>query len=338
MITQQKVPLARRRFLAQLGILAGGTAITPELLGALNADAGRNSAGIPMRVLGRTGAKVTILGLGSAPVGLSKPGMAAGKDVYEAALDAGVNYVDTAHIYDEAETYLGKLMPKWRNRIFLATKARPEKENAKEAARQMQEQFEESLRRLKTDHVDLLHIHSVTDNDPEMILAPGGPMDFVVKMKEKGLTRFVGLTGHNRHHRMAELLKTNQVDVMMVALNFADYHQYQFEKDILPAALEQRCGILAMKVFGGHRNNLSGYYERGPAKLPEDHLEQSLRYSLGIPGVAAAVIGVYGKEEITQNVAWAKRWTALTAEELVSLRAEGRKLVSEWGPRFGPVA
>lgn len=330
--------LARREFLSSLGVWASATAFTPSLLGALNSDAGKNAAGLPLRILGRTGAKVTILGLGSAPVGLSKPGTAAGVAVYRAALEAGINYVDTAHIYDDAETYLGELVPKWRDQIFLATKARPESDDAKEASRQMQHQFEESLRRLKTDHLDLLHIHSVADNDPAMILAPGGPLDYVKKLKEKGLTRFIGITAHNRHARLAELLKTGAVDVLMVALNFADYHQYRFEEEILPLARQQQCGILAMKVYGGHRNNLGGYSKRGPAKMPDDYLERSLRYSLGIQGVAGAVVGAYGVEEIEQSVAWAKRWKPLTLEEVVGLRAEGQKLATAWGPRFGPVA
>lgn len=330
--------IARREFLTNLGVLAGATAFTPGLLGALNPDAGKNAAGLPMRELGRTGAKITILGLGSAPIGHSQPGADVGVPVYRAALEAGINYVDTAHIYDDAESYLGELMPQWRDKVFLATKARPESDDAREAARQMQQQFEQSLRRMKTDHVDLLHIHSVADKDPAMILAPGGPMDFVKKLKDKGLTRFIGLTAHNRHARVAELLKTGEVDVLMVALNFADYHQYRFEEEILPLARQHQCGILAMKVYGGHVNNFPGYRQRGPAKMPMEFLERSLRYSLGIAGVAGAVVGVYGVEEVQQSVTWARRWQPLTSEETTALRAEGQKLAKAWGPRFGPVA
>ena len=94
--------------------------------------------------------------------------------VYRAALEAGINYVDTAHLYDDAEAYLGELMPGWRDRIFLVTKAAPRSSDPRAAARDMQQQFDRSLRLLKTDHVDLLHVHSVGDKPPEMILAPGG--------------------------------------------------------------------------------------------------------------------------------------------------------------------
>ena len=329
-------PIARRSFLANLGAWTGTAMAAPGLLRGATPDPGESAGDLPRRVLGRTGEKLSVIGLGAAPVGLSRPGVDAGVRVYRTALEAGVNWVDTAYIYDHSERYLGELMPEWRDRIFLVTKARPEADDAREASRQMQQQFEESLRRLKTDHVELLHIHSVTDRDPAMILAPGGPLEFVRKMKEQGRTRFIGLTAHNRPARLKPLLETGEVDVIMVALNFADYHQYPFERDILPLARRQGCGILAMKVFGGHRDNLGGYSRRGPAKVPDDLLETSLRYSLGIEGVAGAAVGIYSADEFTQAAAWARRWALLRKEEQEALRERGRTLVADWGPRFGP--
>ncbi|MFN7141759.1 MAG: aldo/keto reductase, partial [Limisphaerales bacterium] len=239
---------------------------------------------------------------------------------------------------DDAESYLGELMPTFRDKIFLATKALPRNADPKVAAREMERQFEESLRLLKTDHVDLLHIHSVGDKPPEMILAPGGPMDFVKKMKDKGLTRFIGITGHNRTNNFVPVIETGEVDVIMVALNFADYHQYSFEDQILPVARKHGCGILAMKVYGGHINNFGGYRNKGPAKMPSDYLQRSLRYSLGIEGVASAVLGVYDPAEIKQNVEWAKAYKPLSKKEHLALREAGKTLVKEWGPRFGPVS
>ncbi len=329
--------LARREFLARFGALAGATALgTTPLLASLNADAGKNAAGIPQRVLGRTGAKITMLGLGSAPIGHSMPGAAVGVPVYRAALEAGITYVDTARIYDDAEAYLGEILPPWRDKVFLTTKAWPEGPDAKAAAARMQQSFEQSLRLLKTDHVDLLHVHNAGEHDPAMLLASGGPMEFAKQMKEKGRARFIGITGHNHPPRFADILKTGEVDVLMVALNFADYHQYRFEEAVLPLARQHNCGILAMKVFGGHRNNFAGYKQRGPAKLPAEYLERSLRYSLGIEGVAGAVVGVYGVEEVQQNVEWVKRWKPLTPAEHADLREAGKQLAAAWGPRFGP--
>ena len=334
-----KTGLNRRTFLRGVGALAGAAALSPPgALAALNADAGKNAAGIPLRVLGRTGAKITILGLGTAPVGQSKPGAEKGVAVYRAALEAGINYVDTAHIYDDAEDYLGQLVPRWRDRIFLTTKALPQSDDPREAAAGMQKQFEQSLRRMKTDHVDLLHVHSIGDKPPGMILAPGGPMDFVKKMKDQGRARFIGVTGHNHVPRFADLINTGLVDVIMVALNFVDYHQYHFEEQILPVARRHGCGILAMKVFGGHSKAPDGYARRGPSMMPAGLLQQAMRYSLGIEGVAATVIGPYAIEEVQQNAAWARAYTPLSPEESAGLRAQGKALAADWGPRFGPVA
>jgi aryl-alcohol dehydrogenase-like predicted oxidoreductase len=336
---QTEPSLNRRDFLRGIGALAGATALSgPSALGGLNADAGKNAAGIPMRVLGRTKEKITILGLGTAPVGQSKPGLERGAAVYRAAIEAGINYVDTAHIYDDAEDYLGAVVPQYRDKIFLATKALSTNADPRAAAAEMQTQFEQSLRRMKTTHVDLLHIHSIGERDPAILLAPGGPLDFVKKMKEKGLARFIGVTGHNHVPRFAETINTGEIDAIMVALNFVDFHQYHFEEQILPLARKHGCGILAMKVFGGHCKAPGGYSKAGPSMMPADLLQQAMRYSLGIEGVAAAVVGAYTIEEVRQNAAWARNHTPLSPEEWAGLREHGKSLVDAWGPRFGPVA
>jgi predicted aldo/keto reductase-like oxidoreductase len=256
--------------------------------------------------------------------------------VYQAALDAGVSYVDTAHIYGEAETYLGGLMPRYREKIFLATKVLSFNNDPRLAAREMQDQFEQSLRRLNTTHVDLLHIHSIGDCEPEKLLAAGGPLEFVKKMKNKGLTRFIGVTGHNRVPRFAPVVESGEVDVIMVALNFADYHQYHFEEQLLPAARRHGCGIAAMKVFGGHARGLAAYGERGPASMDGGFLESALRYSLCIEGVAVAVVGFYSADEARQCVQWATRHQPLASTEIEALRAKGQSLAKNWGLHFGP--
>jgi uncharacterized protein len=328
----------RRVFLKQLALAGASTLSGGCSLTSLNEDAGKNAYGIPLRTLGRTGEKVTIVGLGSAPVGLSKPGVEKGVAVYRAVLEAGINYIDTAHNYGEAESYLGELVPHYRDHIFLTTKALPTSDDPREAAREMRSQFEESLRRLKTSYVDLLHVHSIGDKAPEMILAPDGPLEFAKAMKDKGLTRFIGVTGHNHVPRFASVIDTGEVDVIMVALNFADYHQYHFEETILPVARRHGCGILAMKVFGGHFNGPAGYTAAGPAKMPAELLRQSMRYSLGIEGVAAAVIGPYSPDEAMQNIQWATQYRPMPLEERLALREQGKKLAVDWGPRFGPVS
>lgn len=291
---------------------------------------------LPRRVLGRTGLQVTTIGLGSAPIGHSKPGAAVGVPVYRAALEAGLNYVDTAHYYDDAETYLGELIPAWRDRIVLATKMRAGGPDTAARRASCEKQFEQSLRLLRTDHVDILHLHSVGDAKPADLMAPGGPLDYALKMKEEGKTRFIGITGHNRPANFRPLLETDQVDVIMVALNFVDLHTYPFESEVLPLARAHRCGIIAMKVFGGHGKGFSGYKQAGPARMPKEWMADSFRYSLSLADVACNVIGVYRAEEMAENVEWARRFEPLDAAAMDALRARGRAAASEWGTRFGP--
>jgi uncharacterized protein len=329
----------RRQFLAGLGTLVGtGAFAGSAVAAALNADAGRNAAGIPMRLLGRTKEKVTIVGLGTACVGHSMPGAAVGVPVYRAAMEAGVNLIDTARGYDDAESYLGELMPEWRDKILLTTKAMPNGATPQEATREMQRHFEQSLRLMKTDRVDLFYIHNIGNYQPAIILGQGGPLEFAKKMKDTGKTRFIGVTSHCRVPRLVDVIKTGEIDVLMVVLNFVDYHTYRFEEQILPEARKQGCGILAMKVFGGHGRGFAGYRQRGPGKMPAEHLEQAMRYSLGIEGVASAVIGTYTIDEVKQNIAWAKRHQPLPAEEMGALRKQGQEMASSWGVRFGPPA
>lgn len=333
----------RRQFLAGLGVLTAGAASawpfsdhrpTPET--NRHPDAGTTATGLPLRRLGRTGQQVTIIGLGTACIGHAMPGAAVGVPVYRAALEAGINLVDTARGYDDAESYLGQLMPQWRDKIFLTTKAGPNGRTPKEAVAAMQRQFEQSLRLLKTDHVDLFYLHNVGNYEPELILAAGGPLDFAKKLKEAGKTRFIGITSHCRVPRLKPILQTGEIDVVMVVLNFVDYHTYPFEEQVLPLARQQGCGIVAMKVFGGHSGGFAGYRRPGPSKMPAAKLQEALRYSLSIDGVAAAVLGAYTVEEVLQQVVWAKGFRPLTAEAGAALRREGRDWAASWGARFGP--
>ena len=121
-----------------------------------------------MRVLGRTGAKVTILGLGTAPLGEARGDVSEAARIFAEVIDRGVNYVDTARIYGIAEEALSRVLPKRRDKVFLVTKCWTD------SAARAQQSFEESLRTLKTDHVDLVHIHHVGGKDINKVLAQDG--------------------------------------------------------------------------------------------------------------------------------------------------------------------
>jgi aryl-alcohol dehydrogenase-like predicted oxidoreductase len=253
----------RRKFLAGLSTWVWSIALGGSSVGVgveqqpnASADAGTNAPGLPLRVLGRTGQKVTIVGLGTACIGHAMPGPAVGVPVYRAALEAGITLIDTARGYDDAESYLGQLMPEWRDKIFLTTKAAPHGATPKEAAQALQRQLDQSLRLLRTDYVDLFYLHNVGAYDPDIICGAGGPLDLAMKLKEAGKIRFIGISGHCRVLRFKPILQTGAIDLVMVVLNFVDYHIYPFEEQILPVARDHGCGVLAMKVFGGSQRRL----------------------------------------------------------------------------------
>ena len=228
------------------------------------------------------------------------------------AIDSGISYIDTAYGYGdgESERRVGILMPKYRKRIFLATKLNVR--GYDEAMRLL----DGSLKRLATDHVDLLHIHSLTDEaDLHAVEASNGILKAVHRAKEQGMTRFIGVTSHTDPRVLASALDRHDFDCTQMALNAAragmakgvsglgEEHEYSFEATALPVAVRKRMGIIAMKVFA--QEALTG-------KAPIDKL---IRYSLSLP-VTAAVIGMPKPEHIDQNIEIAKAFTQLSPEEM----------------------
>ncbi len=327
---------SRRRFLGVgvAGGIAGALGGASQIAGAESAGAPAGSATgseLPRRKLGKTGVEVTVLGLGTAPMGEGPPRLEDCVRVYSEAIDLGISYVDTARIYGKAEDALGEVLRPRRDKVFLATKCMVDD------AAKAQESFEESLRRMRVDHVDLLHLHSCGDRDLDKVLAAGGVWDYFKKMKEQGKTRFIGITGHNRPKKFIRMLETGQVDVMMVAMNFADRYTYGFEGTVLPVALKHGTGVMAMKVYGGIRGGFAYIRQRRPSQLDEIHLQNAVRYGLSIEGVTGLVIGVHDLEELRQNIAFVSGFTPLSAKEKAGLERLGQRLATEWGPRWGPV-
>jgi predicted aldo/keto reductase-like oxidoreductase len=272
--------------------------------------------------------QVPVIGLGTGPggSGLSDADAVA---LYEAAIDRGVTYLDTAPSYGRAQAQLGQVLPRRREEVFLATKC-----YAAMAAEALQI-HEQSLRDLQTDHVDLLYAHCVGSFDPEALLAPDGVFAGLREAQRRGWTRFIGFTAHHQPGRPQLLLERVEVDAVMLAMNYADRHTYGFEERVLPRAGALDLGIAAMKVYGGARD--MGYDTPRPSALGERDHHQAFRYALGLPGVAVAVIGMYTFAELEQNIAWAQNWKPLSLEEQRRQEAEGRGLAGEWGAHFGAV-
>jgi predicted aldo/keto reductase-like oxidoreductase len=286
------------------------------------------TASLPHRRFGKTEEQVPVIGLGTGPAGMGLSDEEA-VALYHAAIDRGVTYLDTAPGYGRAHLQLGQVLPTRRDEVFLATKCYAG--TAADALRI----HEQSLADLRTDLVDLLYAHCVGSFDPEQLLAPHGVFAGLREAQRRGWTRFIGFTAHHHPGKSLRLLDHVEVDAVMLAMNYADRHTYGFEERILPCAHALDLGVAAMKVYGGARE--MEYKTPRPSALGERNHRPALRYALGLPGVAVAVIGMYTVEELERNIAWAHAWEPLTGEEQERLDADGRAVAAEWGPHFGAV-
>ncbi|MHC4533164.1 MAG: aldo/keto reductase [Planctomycetota bacterium] len=327
--SQQGDAMNRREFLKKIGCAGAGLALVAvgQQVSARQVDE------MPKRVLGRTNEKVSILGLGTAPAGEGPVDVQEGIKIFSEAIDHGVTYIDTARIYGNAEEILGHLIPKRRDKLFVVSKVSTD--NGERAERSLAE----SLRLLKTDYLDLVHIHSIGSKNIDRVLAKNGVLEYLLKQKEAGKIRFIGISGHNRPPNFVRMLKTGQIDVVMCVLNYADRNIYDFESKVLPEARKLNVGCVAMKVYvgikGGFRNHRSGYIGcvTEPAYLPN-----AMAYALDLEGVSVAVVGPYTVEQSIQNVQIARKYKPLSNEQRTLLLEYGRKLAPSLGPRYGAIS
>ena len=208
-------------------------------------------SGVPMRTLGRSGEKVSIVGIGGYHLG--RPSEQDAIRIVRTALDNGVNFLDNCWDYNGgvSEERMGKaLRDGYRQKAFLMTKIDGQ---TKKAAVQ---QLEESLRRLQTDHIDLLQFHEVIrDTDPARILGAGGGIEAVLEARKQGKIRYIGFTGHKSpdiHYKMLETAFSHDFifDAVQMPLNVMDAHFDSFEKKVLPVLVRHGIGVLGMKPMG----------------------------------------------------------------------------------------
>ncbi len=316
---------SRRRFLQRMALAGAGVSI---------AQAAQTSSDVlPTRVLGRTGAKVTILGLGTAPLGEARGDVSEAAKIFAETIDRGVTYVDTARGYGIAEEAIGQILPTRRDKIFLVTKCWTD------SGAQAQKSFETSLRTLKTDHVDLVHIHHIGGKEVERMLAKDGILEYLLKQKEMGKTRFIGISGHARPPIFLKMLETDKIDVLMAVMNYADRTIYDFEGKVLPACRKRNVGVVAMKVYAGIRGGFPNHSKAWVGcNTPAEFLPKALAYALDLEGVSVANVGPFTMEQAIQNVELARKYRPLTEAERKELIAYGEKLAQTLGPRYGPVA
>ncbi len=286
---------------------------------------------LPTRVLGNTGIPLPILGFGTAPAGNRLTHREA-VHLFEAALNAGVKYFDTAPEfagYGKAQEQLGPLLKMRRREVFLVTKCYdPTYDGTLKL-------LERSLKELQTDYADLVFVHSLGADkmDPAVVFGRQGAYAGLVKAKKMGLTKFIGFSGHNRPGRFVEAIQHFEVDALLNVVNFADRHTYNFEEQVWKVANRLNLGLIAMKVFGGKQK--SGRMGLSHCLMPLPHLDLAFRYALSVPQVTCAVIGMATPRELQDNLRRAHTFTPLNAREEKNLIKVGHALASEWGTHFG---
>jgi predicted aldo/keto reductase-like oxidoreductase len=332
MTTKHRQDVTRRDFICTAGAMAGA-AVLGTSVGPLPAAAAVTGGELARRTLGRTKLDVTVMTLGSAPAGIARDvSLDELGRIVNLAIDLGINFIDTAPKYGKAEEGIGRVLGSRRQNVYLATKVWAD------TIADAEQSLTNSLKALETDYVDVLYFHHLGGRLVERARDADGVFTWLLKQKQAGKCRFVGISGHNIPDRFAPFLESGDVDVILVPVNFADRYTYQFEEKVLPVARKHNVGIVAMKVFGGP-DPKSGSWGTRDAKplIGEENVELAIRYALSVPGVATANLGVHTAEQLRENVEFVKRFQPLSEEERQLAARLGRPMAEQWGPHFGPV-
>ena len=271
-----------------------------------------HSTGLPRRPLGSTGENVSILCLGGWHIGAVKD-EAEAIEIMHTAIDEGINFFDNAWDYHDggAEEIMGKaLAGGWRKKVFLMSK------NCARDAKGTRQHLEDSLRRLKTDVIDLWQFHEINyDNDPDWIVEHGALAE-ALKAQKEGKIRFIGYTGHKSPHIHLKMLAKHTWDTVQLPINVCDHHYRSFTHEVLPELAKRKIGAIGMKSLGG------GNMETGGRFIAQKvcSVEEALRYSLS-QQIATLVVGIDSMDVLKQDLRVARAFTPLVGEELEKVLA-----------------
>lgn len=306
----------RRNLLKTIGLVGSAMALQGPL--QFLQAAGRLTEGlsspqvsdqVSRRPLGTTGVDVSILALGGAHLGKAGSEQHAVRIVHE-AIDAGLTFMDNAWEYHDgrSEEWMGRALEGRRHKAFLMTKVCTHGRDKRVAMQQL----EESLRRLRTDYLDLWQIHEVIyENDPDRHFAPGGAAEALLEAKQQGKVRFIGFTGHRDPAIHLKMLSHHfPFDTCQLPLNCFDATFRSFEREVLPALHRLEIAPLAMKTLGGNGEAI----KQGLVTA-----EECLRYALSLP-IATVVSGIDSLEVLRQNLAIAQQFVPMAAAEMDALR------------------
>jgi len=260
---------------------------------------------MPRRTLGKTGVEVSALALGGV-IGMQLP---PSKDhdpiaIADMALDLGITYFDTAPSYNngQSETNFGQVLARRRKEVFQTSKTGERTYDG------TMRSVEQSLKRLRTDYLDLLQIHGIgPKEDLEAWDKPAGVYTALQKLREQKVTRFIGVTGHDSAEMLRKAIEMYEFDTLLTTLNPISRRK-PFRNDLLPVANRKKMGVIAMKVMGGgngclvtgnpFQKVLQKYHDQTTHQVDPQSL---ICYTLGLP-VSAAVIGVASVEQLKANI------------------------------------
>ncbi|MCW5977481.1 MAG: aldo/keto reductase [Bryobacteraceae bacterium] len=307
--------ISRRGFLRGAMSVASVAALAEEAM----AQTGASGSGVPTRALGKTGERVSVLGLGGAHAGGIKDDAEAIR-LMHAAIDEGVTFFDNAWEYNggRSEELMGKAlsMDGKRKQVFLMTKyCEPTYEGA-------MKNLEDSLTKMKTDHLDLWQIHEMNnDNDPEWVFERGA-VKAAHDAKKQGKVRYIGFTGHKDPRIHMDMLtrkyegKPVDWDAAQMPVNVMDAHFRSFQNNVIPACLKRKIGVIGMKGLGGGRGNLLG--KSGLT------FEECINWCLNTP-VATQIVGFTSVDQLKEGAKLAREFKPMAADVRQKLLARTRE-------------
>jgi aryl-alcohol dehydrogenase-like predicted oxidoreductase len=259
---------------------------------------------IQKRKLGKTGAEVTMLGLGGEGILRTFGQDEDANRLINTAIDLGINYCESARAYSGSESYYGNALQERRKDVFLTSKSHAR--NKKGALLHLHL----TLKNMKTDHLDLWQVHDVrTERDIKEIFGPGGAIEAFVEAKQKGLTRFIGVTGHQDPSIIARCIELFDFDTVLLPVNPAEPQLNSFMETVIPLANNKGMGIIGMKVYlRGLVRQLPRYSSTKPF----------LHFALSQP-VTTVVVGCDTIGQLRQNVDYAKTFSPMSSADVDQL-------------------
>ena len=276
--------------------------------------------GVPTRPLGKTGVNVSMICLGGWHIGNVKDRKEAVK-IMHAALDEGLTFFDNAWDYHDggSEEIMGEALSAKgkREKCFLMTK------NCARDAKGTRQHLEDSLRRLKTDHLDLWQFHEINyDNDPDWIVEKGA-LAAALKAQKEGKVRFLGFTGHKSPHIHLSMLGRHKWDTVQMPINVLDWHYRSFAREVVPAAVKAGIAPIGMKSLGGGSDHKGRLIVEKVCSV-----EEALRYALSVD-IASLVVGIDSMEVLKQDLTIARNFKPLSDTERTQLLARVKPVAGD---------